>query len=262
MKINQIIKTTFIICLGITSVFAYSAYANQKGKKMTLKQDFFTAVTDGNTSKVKTLLKKDSSLASAVDEKGVSALLKSIYHNKAEVADLLLATGIQLNIFEASASGRTARLQELLKQDKSLLNAYSSDGFYPLGLAVFFGHIEAAETLLQAGADVNQVAKNAMKVAPLHAAAASKQLELARRLLELGANANARQQGGLTPLHEVAANGQLEFARLLLAHGAEVNAGTDDGKTPLSFALVVGQEAMAKWLRDHGGIQSDNKIKR
>jgi uncharacterized protein len=262
MNTNQFIKAILIFGFVITGLFAYSTYANQESKKMTLKQDFFKAVTGGDTSKVKTLLKKNSSLASVVDENGVSALLQSIYHNKSEVADLLLATGIKLNIFEASASGRTARVQELLKQDKSLLNAYSSDGFYPLGLAVFFGHIEAAETLLQAGADVNQVAKNAMKVAPLHAAAASKQLEVARRLLELGANANTRQQGGLTPLHEVAANGQLEFARLLLAHGAEVNAKTDSGKTPLAFAIAAGQTEMAGLLREHGGIQSENKIKR
>jgi uncharacterized protein len=262
MKPVQFIKATLIIGFVITSVFAYSTYANQKGKVISLKQDFFAAVTEGHTSKVKTLLKKDSSLASAVDEKGVSALLKSIYHNKAEVTDLLLATGIKLNIFEASASGRTARLHELLKQDKALLNAYSSDGFYPLGLAVFFGHREAVETLLQAGADVNQVAKNAMKVAPLHAAAASKQLEVAKRLLELGANANARQEAGFTPLHEVAANGQLEFARVLLAHGAEVNARTDDGKTPLAFAIAAGQTEMAGLLREHGGIQSDYTIKR
>lgn len=261
MKTTQLVKTIFMVCLAITSVFADATDAQQKGKMMTLKKDFFNAVTEGDIPTVKALLRKDSSLASVVDEKGVSALLKALYHNKPDVADLLLATGIKMNIFEASATGRTARVQELLQQDQTLLNAYSGDGFYPLGLAVFFAHKETAETLLQAGADVNQVARNAMKVAPLHAAAASKQLELARRLLELGAIANARQEAGLTPLHEVAANGQIEFAKLLIAHGADVNVKTDNGKTPLAFAVAAGQTEMAALLRQHGGIKSDNKVK-
>ncbi|MBI3654333.1 MAG: ankyrin repeat domain-containing protein [Acidobacteria bacterium] len=255
MKTNQSIKTTLLLGFVITGLFAYSTYANQKGKMLNLRKSFFKAITDGDISKVKILLKKDSSLASAVDEQGVSALLQSLYHNQAAVADLLLATGIKLNIFEASATGQTARVKALLQQDKALLNAYSSDGFYPLGLAIFFGHQDAAETLLQAGADVNQVAKNAIKVAPLHAAAASKHFELAKRLLELGANANARQQGGFTPLHEVAANGQIEFAKLLLAHGADVNAKTDSGKTPLAFAIAAGQTEMTNLLREHGGVK-------
>jgi ankyrin repeat protein len=261
MKAYQLIKTILIIGLAITGVFADSSYAKQRGK-MTLQKDFFRAVTEGDAPKVTALLGIDSSLASAVDERGVSALLKAVYYGKQPVVDVLLARGIPLNIFEASATGRTARVQELFQQDKALLNAYSSDGFYPLGLAVFFAHKETAEALLQAGADVNQVAKNTMKVAPLHAAAASKQLELAGRLLEMGADVNARQEAGLTPLHEVAANGQIEFARLLIAHGAEVNAKTDDGRTPLTFAIAAGQQEMANLLREHGGIKPGNKIKR
>jgi uncharacterized protein len=255
MKINLFIKTIFFVSMAITLAFANSSDAKQKGKTLIMKQAFFKAVTEGDTAKVRALLDKDSRLASAVDEKGVSALLKAVYHGKKPVVDLLLATGIKLNIFEASATGQTARVHELLKQDKALLNGYSTDGFYPLGLAIFFANQETAEALLRAGADVNQVAKNAMKVAPLHSAAASKQLEIARRLLELGADANACQEKGLTALHEVAANGHIEFAKLLLAHGAQVNARTDTGKTPMAFAVAAGQTDMANLLRQHGGTK-------
>jgi ankyrin repeat protein len=251
MKINQFIRTIFIVCLAITGVFTDSSHAKQKDK-MNVKKEFFKAVTEGDTAKVKTLLRKDSSLASVVDEKGTSALLKAVYYGKKPIVDLLLTRGIKLNIFEASATGQTARVNELLKQDQSLLNAYSPDGFYPLGLAIFFANRETAETLLQAGADVNQVAKNGMKVAPLHSAAASKQIEIARRLLKLGANVNARQESGLTALHEVAATGQIEFAKLLLAHNADINARTDDGKTPLMFAIAASQPEMANLLREYG----------
>jgi uncharacterized protein len=258
MKSNQLIKTILIVCLAIASIFAESSRA-QQGDKMNGKRDFFQAVTQGDLPRVKALLRKDSSLASAVDEKGVSALLKAIYQNRKPVVDLLLATGIKLSIFEASATGQTARVNELLKQHKSLLNAYSPDGFYPLGLAIFFAKQETVETLLKAGADVNQVAKNGMKVAPLHSAAASKQPEIARRLLELGARVNARQEGGFTALHEIATTGQMEFAKLLLAHGADVSAKTDDGKTPLTLAIAAGQTEMAGLLRKHSEM---NEVKR
>jgi uncharacterized protein len=255
MKSYQSIKLLFTVCVAIATVFADASYAIQKGTTMNRRQEFFKAVSEGDTEKVKALLGKDAALASAVDEKGVTALLKAVYYGKKPVVDLLLATGIKLNIFEASATGQTARVNELLGQDKGLLHGYSPDGFCPLGLAIFFANQETAETLLRAGADVNQVAKNAMKVAPIHSAAASKQLKIARRLLELGANPNARQESGFTALHEVAANGHMEFAKLLLAHGADVNAKTDSGKTPVAFAIAAGQTEMANLLRQHGGTK-------
>lgn len=255
MKSNPLRKSVIIFSMAIAMMFADSNYAKQKGRTMNAKQEFFKAVSEGDSLKVKAMLGRDASLASAVDERGVSAVLKAVYYSKKPVVELLLATGIRLNIFEASATGQTARVNEILKQDKGLLNAYSPDGFYPLGLAIFFAHQETAESLLRAGADVNQVAKNAMKVAPLHSAAASKQLEIARRLLAMGANVNARQEGGLMALHEVAANGHMDFARLLLTQGADVNAKTDSGKTPLAFAIAAGQTEMADLLRQHGGAK-------
>jgi uncharacterized protein len=255
MKSYQFTKIVFIVCMAMAIIFADPGYGAQRGKALKIRQEFFKAVSEGDTAKVKGLLGKDSGLASAVDEKGVSALLKAVYYGKKPVVDLLLATDIKLNIFEASATGKTARVNELLGQDKGLLNSYSADGFSPLGLAIFFANQETAEALLRAGADVSQASKNAMKVAPLHSAAASKQVEIARRLLELGANPNARQESGLTALHEVAANGQIEFAKLLLNQGADVNAKTDAGKTPMAIAVAAGQTEMANLLRQHGGAK-------
>ena len=57
-----------------------------------------------------------------------------------------------LNIFEAAATGQTARVRELIAANPALLNAYAPDGFHPLGLAAFFGNKATVEVLLQAGA--------------------------------------------------------------------------------------------------------------
>ena len=228
------------------------AHANQEDGGMDTKE-FLNAVTSGEALKVKELVKKDPSLAHAADDKGVSAVLLAVYYRKAEVVDVLLSAGADWNIFEAAATGQTDRVRKLLKKSPELVNTYAPDGFYPLGLAIFFGHLETATLLMTSGAEVNMAAKNDLKVMPLHAAAAAKQFDAARMLIKRGADVNAAHQAGYTALHAVAATGQLEFAELLLVSGADVNAKTDLGKAPLTLALEAGDSEMATLLRKHGG---------
>jgi uncharacterized protein len=128
-------------------------------------------------------------------------------------------------VFEASAAGRAERLRELLDGDPSLANAWADDGFQPLGLASFFGHVEAARLLVERGAEVNSASRNDMKVMPLHSAVATgdpnARYELAKLLLEHGADANARQQDDYTPLMAAEHHGDERLRALLLEHGAE-----------------------------------------
>jgi len=219
---------------------------------MTLSLDFLISVTEGDTARVKELLGQDPSLARATDKDGVSAVLKAVYYNRKDVADALVAARNDLDIFEASAVGQTQRVADLISKDPSLINSFAADGFYPLGLAVFFKHPETVKVLLNAGADVNTQARNAMKVRPIHAAAAAALIDVARSLIERGADVNARQQAGFTPLHEAAMTGKIEFARLFLDHGADVNARTEDGRTALAIAAQAGQEKMVTFLRERG----------
>ena len=218
-----------------------------------MSQEFINAATHGEVAKVKEMLKSDPTLATAKDETGTSVILKATYYGQREVVQTLLATGVELNIFEAAATGQTARVQELTSQNKSLANAFASDGFMPLGLAVFFGHPETVEVLLKAGANVNATTRETMKVTPLASAAAARQIGIARVLIAHGANINAQAENNFTPLHEVAARGDLEFATLLLDHAADINAKTKDGKTPLDFAQEHKQTAMVELLRNKGG---------
>jgi uncharacterized protein len=218
-----------------------------------MNEEFLNAVTQGDVAKVKAMIKVDPALAAAKDQNGVSAITKASYYRKTEVVNFLLSTGLELNIFEAAATGQTPRVQSLVKADPSLANAFSVDGFTPLGLAVFFGHKQTVETLLDLGAQVNLASRESMKVTPLHSAAAAKQFAIARLLVERGADVNARQvESGFTPLHEAAASGDLEFASLLIERGADINAKMNDGKTPLAFALERKQDAMVEFLRKHG----------
>jgi ankyrin repeat protein len=155
----------------------------------------------------------------------MSELLQAIYQGDQARADELLAADPELDVFEAAAVGRADRLRELLDQDPGLANAWADDGFQPLGLASFFGHLEAARLLVERGAEVNAASRNEMKVMPLHSAAATgdpeARYELAKLLLDNGADPTARQQDDYTPLMAAEQHGDERLRELLLDHGAD-----------------------------------------
>jgi ankyrin repeat protein len=74
----------------------------------------------------------------------------------------------------------------------------SPGGMSPLLFAARDGHLEIARLLLDAGADVNQADVN--RITPLLAAISNHQLPVAQLLLERGANPKSADQWGRTPL--------------------------------------------------------------
>ncbi len=157
----------------------------------------------------------------------MTELLEALYRGDENRVSELLSDDPELNVFEAAAFGRTDRLRGLLDADPAAANAFGDDGFQPLGLACFFGHVEAARLLLDHGADPNSLARNAhLQVAPLHSASASENKDAATRyelcelLLDHGADPNLEQGGGFTALDSARQNGDERLERLLLDRGA------------------------------------------
>ncbi len=193
--------------------------------------DFFNAINKGNLTGVNSLLAEDARLASARNEKGISAILIALYQQQHDIAKRLLSKKPELDIFDASATGRIDRITELLKNDSSLSNAAASDGARPLHLACFFAQTEAAELLVKRGADINIAVAAFGGVYPLHSAAASRSTDIIRILLEAGADPNTTQNGGWTALHAAAKHGDVAIATLLLEHSADQSIETSDGTT-------------------------------
>lgn len=157
----------------------------------------------------------------------MSELLQALYRGDHARAAELLASEPELDVFEAAAVGRADRLRELLTEDPQRANSFDADGFHPLGLACFFGHLDAARVLVEAGADVDALARNEhIQTAAIHAAAAAQGTDEATRcalvqlVLEHGADPNLEQGGGFRAIDAARQNGDTTVEQLLLDHGA------------------------------------------
>jgi ankyrin repeat protein len=160
-------------------------------------------------------------------------------------------------------------------------------GHTALILASRSGFIDAAKTLVAAGADVNQISAGDL-TSPLLIAAINGHFDLAKWLLDQGADPNAAASNGVTPLYAAlnvtwapralypqprAFNQQqityLDFMTALLEKGADPNkrltrkvwyseynfdlAGVDEvGATPFWRAAFAGDVAAMSLLFEHG----------
>lgn len=170
------------------------------------------------------------------DVQGTSLLLLSVYYGNRDLTQFMIGRKKAFTLFEAAACGLLEEVQRHVRADLAVVNTFAPDGFTALGLAAFFGREEVVKFLLELGADAKLPSRNSFRVSPLHSAVAAKDFGIAQRLLDHGADVNARQQGGFTPLHAAAQHGDLAMAELLLSHGADRSARTDDGKTPYAIA--------------------------
>ena len=246
VRLSWVIVVLTAFCPGLT------AYGQQSTTPPTAEQEFLDAIEKGNTAKVGELFKQNPALIKARTKKGTTPVMLAMFNRHKEIAELL-AIGIETNIFEATALGRIERVRELLKKDPTLVKAFSPEGF--TALHGNLNHTDVVELLIDKGADINAVSKNAFLATPLQSAVAMGWTDAAKLLIARNANVNCRGEEGGTPLHEVAGNGQIELAQLLLDHGANINAKNNTGKTPLTIAVEYKQTAMAKFLRAHQATQ-------
>src|SRR3954463_2958700 len=91
---------------------------------------------------------------------GVSPILQALYEGRNADAEALLAEHPPLDVFEAAATGNAERVGQLTVGDPSLPHPWSPAGFQAPHLAAFFGQADAAEALLERGADPSSVSRH------------------------------------------------------------------------------------------------------
>jgi len=216
---------------------------------MTSLETLLDAIKRKDVAPVTRALDAEPGLVEARTVGGQTPAIVAIYWRAPEILALLRARGAELDVFEAAAAGDAERVRTLLAAHPSLRDAHAPDGWTPLHLAGHFRQTAVIDVLLAHRADVNVVSRNADANAPLHAAAAGgADTTVVRRLVAAGARVNHRQSGGYTALHEVAAIGNADVARLLLDAGAEADARNTEGRTPGDLARAAGHAALADAL--------------
>jgi ankyrin repeat protein len=73
-----------------------------------------------------------------------------------------------------------------------------------------------------------------------------------RRMLEDGANVDAKDDYGYTALHHAASHNQMDVAGQLLDKGAAIDAKDKSGRTPLYLAARAGHDVFVQMLVEKG----------
>jgi len=120
----------------------------------------------------------------------------------------------------------------------------------PLTIAASRGDRQMVVSLLEAGADVNEV--DAHGTTPLSGAVDRGAFDVAQLLLERGAEANVSRRTGVTSLMVAAGRGDLPVVKLLIEAGADVSGVDNHGMTALSAAADRGAFEVAQLLLEHG----------
>ena len=146
--------------------------------------------------------------------------------------------------------GDVSAIKFLLAHGETLASLGDDIG---LGGAVFHGHVQLSEYLIEAGADVNRAAADTGET-PLHAALCKTDRPefdaIIKILLAKGADPNRATRPGVeteafmrdirtraeTPLHRAAAFGSADAIQMLLDAGARKDAKDMNGDSPLTWA--------------------------
>ena len=135
---------------------------------------------------------------------------------------------------------------QLLISHGADVNAYHSEGS-PLMMCAYCGLAELAQVLLENGAEVDFALPEGGETA-LHMASVTGKLDVARLLVEAGADVNRGTNSdratqmfqdrlwGETPLHLAAKSGHAAMVEYLLSAGADKNVKTTQERTPLDYA--------------------------
>jgi ankyrin repeat protein len=189
-----------------------------------------TAAEHGNVEMVEWLLKRRAKV-NKEDVAELTALDRAalaVDSSFTAVAKLLIAHGAEVTIRAAVALEDVARIRELIQANPRVLRQVWRNGGL-LTLAVKHGHIATVRLLLDLGADVDErVMLEELEEptlswgAPLWHAAEQNEVEIARLLLDRGADPNANVYASGWPLRNAWNHKGGELKQLLLERGAKM----------------------------------------
>jgi ankyrin repeat protein len=163
---------------------------------------------------------------------------------------------LEETLIEAVDGGDLAVARTMLEQGAKA-DARNDRGWTPLMIAAMAGRVDMAKLLVEKGADVNARSTSKTGSTVLCFATESDNPELLALLVDHGADVNGRSRNLMSPLYNAATKQKKAAASYLISHGArldELGFLNEVGErfTPLMGAGLMGDREMAKLLLDHG----------
>ena len=175
----------------------------------------FVIAAHGNPEKAKALLAADPTLLHTRWERTAETALDGAAHTgQAELAEHLLAAGAPLDIFTAAMLGRTEDVIAFLDQDPDLVNAGGAHGIPLLVYAGLSGKVDLLDLVVARGGGKDG------HTGALHAAARRGYVDVARWVLDRGADSAATDFAGKTPLQQATERSDEAMIALLREYGA------------------------------------------
>jgi ankyrin repeat protein len=239
-----------------------------------LRQELLEAETDpyrravlkGDLKTVEQVLARDPAMLYARDANGQSVCLLAAYANQAEIATLFASKGLVLDVYEAAATGKVDRFNQLLRSAPGMVNMPNLAGDTPLHVAALCGRSAVIENAIAFGPDFavrNPKRKNStaahlgLESSPKDAAEA-----MAFAMIGNGLDPNLANADGETILHCAARTGYSRVIRLLLQKGGSTGAKNAAGQTPLEIALAAGNVGVVDLLGKAAAIPQDYYARR
>jgi ankyrin repeat protein len=136
--------------------------------------------------------------------------------------------------FSTIQAGNSKNIILQLQNSPELVNARDPRGFTSLIFASYFGHDEIAKVLIERGADID--AKDASGNTALMGVCFKGNISMASFFLERGAAINVRNNDGITPLIFSCMYNKIESVKLLLENNADRNLKDQKNKTAMDYA--------------------------
>jgi ankyrin repeat protein len=177
--------------------------------------DQYVGNAHGNFSLVKEFLEKYPSLINANASWDETAIGAAAQTGQVEIVNYLLEHGAEYDICTAAMLGNLNCIQDYLREDANFIHATGAHGLPLLYFPVIHARLEVVDYLLHRGADVN--AASPMGITPLHSAVMFNQPNMARSLLDHGADPD-REYDGKTPLAMAVETKQDELIDILRSY--------------------------------------------
>ena len=155
-------------------------------------------------------------------------------------------------LWHAADNGLQDTVSRLLATRKFDINQRDANGHDALTQAVIGGHVEIARMLIDAGAQTATRTDEGNSLLML--AVSAQQLKMAAFLLTRNADINARNNSGDTALILAAANGQMRIAEMLMDGGADPKIRNNDELNAFQIAGNSGNEQIAKMIHDRSSL--------